>query len=136
MQLTVEEFHRIRKDLKWWQQQFGDEWYFVTNKPELFWISFIPKVFLHYFKKQQTVTRLTNFDIHQPVLLTNKLQLKLPQEMERIINIAKTQDGPSFRISLPVSQYTVLVVALIVYILCIAWILYFKSFIMKTKTYT
>lgn len=134
MKLTKSEFKCIRSTLTWSKQQYGNEIYNVPDSPNLFWIDFMRNIFVFYFRKQQAVTRLMDFDVGQPVLLTDNLELRLPKEMERVVYIAKNQYTPSCLIQSSISQFLVAILAILTYLFLIVWHIYKYGIRKKSET--
>jgi hypothetical protein len=87
MILTREEFKLIRP-ISWTMKIINDIKY---NTPidslnaSIFWYDFMKYVFAPRFHSQTGVSKLQDFDImEQPVLLTDDLDLKLPEQMETV----------------------------------------------------
>lgn len=120
MLLSKSEFDLIRP-LNWYKQQFGTNVYNTTDTPELFWFDFMKNVFVKYFKNQNSITAIQNFDINQPVLIEDKLQdgleLKLPLLEESIIYFAKNQKPLTPNLKIPMSQTFVLILSFICFLL-------------------
>lgn len=114
MRMTVEEFHRIRP-LQWTIREFGNAAYNTTvdeTETRLFWLDFIRNVWAPKFAAQRAVTSVSNFDVTQPVLLTNDLNLKLPAVLETVAYHADNSEKPK-TFALPFSQLTVFIVGIL-----------------------
>lgn len=103
MKLSEKEFSKIR----------------TTLKPELFWFDFVRHVFLPYYQNQNAVTNITNFDITQPVILDENLNLTLPLNMEVAVYYAKNQKPLPIQLNTKISQFVVLLISIILLLLII-----------------
>lgn len=115
MFLTKSEFDKIRP-LQWCLKDFGGKLYNTTlskTETELFWIDFMRHVFAPKFKQQFGVQSIPNFDQTQPVILTNDLELKLPDLLETAMYYGNNQTLP-FSFSIDISHTFVFVVAMII----------------------
>lgn len=102
MHLTKAEFLKIRP-LNWTTQTINGKITYTTLSPQLFWLDFVKFVFLPYFRQQNGITTITNFDINQPVVLFENLELKLSNTLESIVYFAKNQKliTPTFNTYIP-----------------------------------
>ncbi|ACH96202.1 Ac68-like protein [Oryctes rhinoceros nudivirus] len=115
MKLTIEEFKRIRP-VQWSLRNFGKHVYNTTinqTETQLFWLDFMRLVFAPKFKTQYGVPKITNFDITQPVLMTDDLDLKLPTNIETAMYFANNTTVP-VRFSINVNQLLVAIVAIVI----------------------
>lgn len=114
MFLTRRDIEAIRP-LEWELREFdGSLYYTLTSESQtrLFWYDFMRYVFAPRFAKQLAFPRILNFDQTQPVLINDKLELRLPPDLETVVYFAENRHPPvQFRI--PVTQNTVLVTALV-----------------------
>lgn len=122
MLLSEKEFKLIRK-INWKLQTIGDKTYYTAVSEidtYLFWFDFIRFVFAPKFKNQQGVSYIANFDITQPVLLSQDYNLKLPVLIESAIYYAENQmlKPP---LSLNVSKKIIFMIAEIILVLCLVW---------------
>lgn len=115
MFLTRDEFKLIRP-LQWTTREFGGRLYnTIINETEtaLFWYDFVRKVFAPRFARQWGVVNIANFDQTQPVLMTDALELKLPELLELAIYYTDNERAP-FRFALRgIKQQYVLIVGLL-----------------------
>jgi len=81
----------------------------------LFWLDFIRNIFAPLFKSQSAVTSIAKFDLEQPVLLTNDLQLVLPSQLETVVYYATNLTTPR-KFSIDVSYTAVFVFSLLLLI--------------------
>lgn len=120
MKLTLEEFRRIRP-VQWCLRDFGKHVYNTTinqTETKLFWLDFLSLVFAPKFKSQYGVPVISEFDITQPVLLSDDLELKLPTQMETAMYFANNTTTP-IKFSVNISQLTVTIIAIIIIIVLI-----------------
>lgn len=85
------------RPLSWSLVNYGTKTYNTVNDAagtRLFWLDFFRNIFAPYFGKQNGITRLRNFDMEQPVLLTNDLKLELPSDILTVLYYAKNPDVP------------------------------------------
>lgn len=122
MKLTVEEFHRIRP-LEWVIRSYGDN-NKSYNSPvdmietRLFWLDFIRNVFSPKFAAQRGITHIANFDLTQPVLLSDDLELRLPSVLESVVYFANASNNvDSKKFALPFDQLPALIVGVMSLIL-------------------
>lgn len=116
MFLTNDEFKRIRT-LQWHTREFGGRLYnTITNETEtaLFWYDFIRYVFAPRFNSQWGVTNIANFDQTQPVLMTDSLELKLPDLLELTVYYSENKRSPFRFVLRGVKQTYALVVGILV----------------------
>lgn len=86
MRLALDEFKRIRP-LLWSVRQIGDNVYNTVigeTATRLFWLDFVRLVFAPKFRAQRAIARVDNFDVTQPVLLTDDLRLIVPRDIETV----------------------------------------------------
>lgn len=117
MQLTLEEFNRIRP-LQWRLRVYAGKAYNTPvdeTQTQLFWLDFIRLVFAPKFKQQNGITKILQFDQTQPVLMTDDLNLILPTQMETAMYFANNKTLP-MKFSIPVNQIVILVVAVTIII--------------------
>lgn len=115
MKLTTEQFMRIRP-LSWTINSNSDIIYHTTDTPYLFWYDFMRKIFgPDYYSKQRTITRIVNFDMQQPVLIDNELNLLLPVDIETAIYAANNQTLPKPFFSIGLNKFMVLFVIIVLY---------------------
>lgn len=135
MHLTWQEFAKIRP-LHWQLKYVGD---MVYNTPasdvetELFWLDFIRLIFAPKYKQQYGVTSIQNFDQTQPVLITDSLELILPVEMETAMYYANNKTLPAFRFQTPFKQITVLIVAIVLMLILVAYDFYRINYASSAK---
>ena len=123
MLLSVDEFARIRPELQWGLKEVAGRMY---NTPQtqldtqLFWLDFLRNVFAPRFAKQWGVVQLPNFDIDQPVFISDSLNLLLPTQLEMAVYYADNKDSPAVRFRANISQTSVLSIAVLILALCAA----------------
>lgn len=96
MKLTSEEFKRIRP-LQWSLKSFGKHVYNTTinqTETQLFWLDFMRLIFAPKFKTQFGIPSMENFDITQPVMITDDLELQLPTLVETAMYFANNKTLP------------------------------------------
>lgn len=109
MRLTPEQFQTIVKgrNFTWTKKDVGGVMYnSLTNQTDtkLFWLAFFKLVFLPKFKTQKAVTRISEFDMSQPVLITDELQLSAPTMVDTVFYFADYAESPmSFRTGIPIT---------------------------------
>lgn len=119
MKLTLDEFNSIRP-LQWTLKNIGiNTYYTLINQTEtqLFWLDFIKNIFASKFQRQQGITNISTFDITQPVLIDDDLNIILPTQLETVCYLANNQKPLPVTFTLPVSQLLILIVAGLVYVL-------------------
>lgn len=128
MKLKPEEFALIRP-LEWRLINIGTKTYNTPKSDiarQLFWLDFLRKVFVPKFKAQQTVTVLGDFDLTEPVLMSDDLELLLPPLLETVVYYATNKTLP-FMFKLEVSMFTVLIVGIVlIFATLIVKCLFFK----------
>ena len=65
MNLTEEEFKRIRPNIQWSMKEIMGRMYntpITIDDTKLFWIDFLRNIFAHYFHEQWAVSEIFNFD--------------------------------------------------------------------------
>nr|WOJ45372.1 putative Ac68-like protein [Apis mellifera nudivirus] len=115
MLLTSQEFKLIRP-LQWTTREFGGRLYnTIIDETEtaLFWYDFIRFVFAPKFKNQWGVVNIANFDQTQPVLLTDQLELKLPNLFELAVYYADNKKAPFYFALKGIRQIYVMIIGLI-----------------------
>lgn len=115
MKLTNEEFKRIRQ-LQWGLNEIGGKMYNTpsdSSQTQLFWLDFMKLVFAPKFKKQFGITHIDHFDVTQPVLMEDNLNLKLPTQLETAMYYANNTTLP-MKFSIGISQTITFIVALVV----------------------
>ncbi|ATY70253.1 Ac68-like protein [Tomelloso virus] len=120
MKLTLEEFNRIRS-VQWRMINYGKKVYNTTinqTETKLFWLDFMSLVFAPKFKTQYGVPSIAEFDITQPVLLTDDLELQLPTQIETAMYFANNTSIP-IEFSAKIKQLIVVIVGVIVIILIV-----------------
>lgn len=123
MLLTKYEFDRIRP-LEWTVREFnGGSIYYTPatqTDTQLFWLDFLREIFAKKFASQSAVTSISNFDVTQPVLLKDNLELKLPDVLESCVYYASNKKPPvTFLVNAP--KLMVLAVAVFLFILLAAY---------------
>lgn len=114
MFLTRRDIEAIRP-LEWELREFNGSLYYTLtaeSQTRLFWYDFVRNVFAPRFAKQLAFTRILNFDQTQPVLINDKLELRLPPALETVVYFAENS-RPPVRFVIPVSQNVVLGAALV-----------------------
>lgn len=114
MKLSEEEFNRIRP-LQWSLHSTVDKVYNTTTTPietQLFWFDFLRLIFAPKFKAQSGITKITNFDATQPVLLSDDLELLLPSQMETAMYFADNMKKPPIKFSINITKIIILVVTI------------------------
>lgn len=120
MKLTLEEFKRIRP-VQWYLKNYGKYVYNTTinqTETQLFWLDFMRLVFAPKFKTQFGITSLADFDITQPVLITDDLELKLPTQLETAMYFANNKTPP-VNFSININQMLVMIVCIAIFIVLI-----------------
>lgn len=120
MFLTRDEFNRIRP-LQWTIQNYGNTVYNTINgrtETQLFWLDFMRLVFAPKYTLQNGIITIDNFDQTQPVLLTDDLELILPNDIDLAMYYANNTTLPmKFIINIP--KLIVLVMVLLTFIILI-----------------
>lgn len=114
MKLTLEEFKRIRP-VQWSLKNYGKHVYNTTinqTETQLFWLDFMSLVFAPKFKQQYGIPSIKNFDITQPVLLTDNLELTLPTDVETAMYFANNKTEP-VKFSINVSQVFIMIISIV-----------------------
>lgn len=114
MKLTAEEFARIRP-LTWQYTNVSDRVYQTTAdaiSTRLFWLDFLSLIFAPKFATQYGVPTLADFDVDQPVLMTDELELLLPTQAETAMYYADNLVPPFAAFSTGLSSSVVLSLAL------------------------
>lgn len=118
MLLTGEEFALIRP-LRWVLREYGGK---VYNSPvdrtstRLFWHDFVRHVFAPKYAAQRGVTSIGEFDTSSPVMLTDRLELKLPTALETAAYLADNLTPPRPVLVFKwIGRATVLVLALLAF---------------------
>lgn len=120
MKLTLEEFKLIRP-VQWRLMNCGTGMY---NTPinqtdtQLFWLDFMSLIFAPKFKKQNGVPLITSFDITQPVLITDDLELKLPTQVETAVYFANNTYAP-VQFSFNIGQILVAIISILIIIILV-----------------
>lgn len=123
MKLTIDEINMIRP-LRWTKREFGDS---IYNTPinmthtHLFWFDFFKYIFSKRFSQQFGITEITNFDISQPVLLSDDYELVLPIALETANYYFENKNEPPVRFSINVSKIHVLIISIIA-LLCLLFL--------------
>lgn len=128
MQMTKEEFDKIRP-LQWNLINYGSKVYnTVTDatSTRLFWLDFFRYIFAPNFAKQQGITRLTNFDLEQPVLITNDLKLEIPSDVATILYFAKNDTLP-MKFSVNVTRRFAMIVTIILMVIIVVFATVFEN---------
>ncbi|AYP97972.1 Ac68-like protein [Mauternbach virus] len=121
MKLTEHEFKLIRP-LQWALVNHGSKVYNTTanaTQTHLFWLDFMRLIFAPKFKKQHGITRVDNFDVTQPVLLTDDLELRLPTQIETICYFANNMDTLPMRFSTHLTKNLTLIIAIVLIVLIV-----------------
>lgn len=120
MKLTLEEFKRIRP-IQWCLRNYGKHVYNTSinqTETKLFWLDFIRLVFAPKFKQQFGITELSDFDITQPILLTDDLELTLPTQIETAMYFANNKTPPiQFKIN--INQLLTMIATIIIFVVII-----------------
>lgn len=130
MFLSIDEFKSIRP-FQWRIQNYGKKNYnTLTNEVDLqlWWIDFIRLIFVPNFKKQNAITSIPKFDLKQPVLLTDDLELILPNNIETIMYYAKNKTLP-IKFSLNITQDVIVFIGVGLLIFIIIIELFLSKFI-------
>ena len=132
MKLTNEEFHRIRP-LEWVIRSYGsgEKSYnspVDTNETRLFWLDFFRNVFRSKFASQSGITNISDFDLTQPVLLSDDLELRLPSALETVAYFAAVKEnGQIKKFELPFDQTSALIVGITILVLLLTVHLFFDK---------
>jgi len=122
MKLTEIEFQKIRP-LKWKLKRVaGIVYHTLENSIDtsLFWYDFLRLVFAPKFASQEGVQKITNFDTKQPVLLSQSMNLLLPNDMEKAMYYANNKSSLPFRFEIPFNQLTIIIITTLLFILLMA----------------
>lgn len=115
MKLTIDELNMIRS-LRWTKREFGDD---IYNTPinmthtQLFWFDFFKYIFSKRFSQQYALTEINNFDISQPVLLSDDYELVLPPSLETVNYYYENKKESPVRFSVNVLKIQVLIFSIL-----------------------
>lgn len=118
MFLTREEFNRIRP-LQWSIRNYGEKIYNTIvgrSETQLFWLDFMRLIFAPKYQKQNGIMTIDNFDQTQPVLISDNLELILPNDIDLAIYYADNTTLPmKFIVNLP--QLLIIALAILSFII-------------------
>lgn len=118
MILTKDEFSKIRT-LQWTKREYGNVMYntpTTTEQIQLFWHDFVYYIFADKFKNQNALNVISSFDNTQPVMLTDDLELKLPEDLETVIYYYYESKTPPYIFNTRISMYSCLVISVLIII--------------------
>lgn len=122
MFLTREEFERIRP-LQWSLKNYGNKVYHTIigrSEVQLFWLDFMRLIFAPKYRNQYGVLNIEHFDQTQPVLLSDDLELILPNDIDLAMYYANNTTLPMhFSVHMP--QMVVFIMSLILFVVLIAF---------------
>lgn len=121
MRLTPEEFNRIRP-VQWSLKNYGYKVFNTTinqTETKLFWLDFMRLVFAPKFKKQNGITEISIFDLTQPVLITDDLDLLLPTNLETAMYYANNTTLP-MKFMVNISKTFILILSIVMIFILIA----------------
>lgn len=132
MFLTRNEFDRIRP-LQWSLKNYGNEIYHtILDKTEiqLFWLDFMRLIFAPKYKNQNGVVNIENFDLTQPVLMSDEMELILPTDVNMAMYYANNTTLP-MNFSINISQLTVMIASLVLFAILISLYFIYSRHLMK-----
>ena len=99
MKLTQAEFKLLNdvRPRQWTLKEYGTKVYHtltLATEVKLFWLEFFTQVFHIKFKNQKNIHVIQNFDMTQPVLIDDELNLKLPSYLESVAFFADNKQLP------------------------------------------
>jgi len=133
MFLTRDDFSKIRK-IKWIKRELNDIIYntpATLDETNLFWNDFIQYIFYKKYSQQNIIKRINNFNNHYPVYMTDNYELLLPKELELILEYSNATTPYIY--STPFSRFTILIVAIILFISAIFINFYYPNWVSSTR---
>lgn len=130
MKLTKTDFNKIRP-LQWTLKEYGNQMYNTLvdiDETRLFWLDFIAHVFAPKFKNQHTITNIYNFDLEQPVLLTDSLDIVLPDELATVMYFSENTDNAKIFTLNFVTVKLVVIISLLVYAILTVFMIVKKKY--------
>jgi hypothetical protein len=137
MYLSIDDFNKIRP-LQWTIRNYNDISYHTVateTDTQLFWADFLRTIFAPRYAQQNAILYIDKFDQTQPVLLTDSMDLLLPNDIEVAMYYSINRHEVPFQLMINVTMRTVLIVTIVIYIICLICY-YALKFTNKFKTRT